>query len=187
MDNLVVHHTKHALDLLGVLLGLLRLLGNKLLHVLYLILQFCSLGLTRLELLVSLMQLGLEVVDVALGGDQFVLSVLQLGAGVIKEVGLEVTTAISRHQLVIQLLDTYLKVGVLLEKLSVEGKTKILALNGTRARIEPYDAKSSAAAHGASSQVTSQSSSSPLGHTNLPQQPQYSGISTHKYDPTSKV
>jgi hypothetical protein len=44
--------------------------------VLYLILQLCSLGLTRLELLISLMQLGIEVVDVALGGGQLVLSVL---------------------------------------------------------------------------------------------------------------
>jgi hypothetical protein len=46
---------------------------------------------------------------------------------------------------------------------------KILALDGTRAHIEPYDAKSSVAAHGAGSPVTSQSSSSPLGHINLPQ------------------
>jgi hypothetical protein len=49
--------------------------------------------------------------------------------------------------------------------------TKILALDDTRAHIEPNDAKSPAAAHGAGSQVTSQSSGSPLGQTNLPQHP----------------
>jgi hypothetical protein len=87
--------------------------------VLYLMLQLYGLSLTRLELLVSLMQLGLEMVDVALGGGQLVLSVLQSGAGVIKEVGLDVTVLISPHQLVVQLLDKCLKAGVLLEKLSV--------------------------------------------------------------------
>jgi hypothetical protein len=48
-------------------------------------------------------------------------------------------------------------------------KTKILALDVIRARIEPYDAKSSVAAHGVGSQVSSQSLGSPLGHTHLPQ------------------
>jgi hypothetical protein len=70
MDNLVVVHTEHALDLLGVLLELLKLLGlwrDQLLQVLYLVLQVCGLSLTHLYLLVSLVQLGLEVVDVALG------------------------------------------------------------------------------------------------------------------------
>jgi hypothetical protein len=43
----------------------------------------------------------------------------------------------------------------------------------------PYDAKSSAATHGAGSQVTSQSSGSLLGHMNVPQQSQYSDISAH--------
>jgi hypothetical protein len=47
------------------------------------------------------------------------ITVLQSGAGIIKEVGLEVTTAISPHQLIIQFLDMYLKAGILLEKLSV--------------------------------------------------------------------
>jgi hypothetical protein len=75
MDNLVVLHTEHALDLLG-LLRLLRLLGDQLLQVLYLMLQVCGLSLSHLELLVSLVQLGLEVVDVALGGGQLILSVL---------------------------------------------------------------------------------------------------------------
>jgi 2-polyprenyl-3-methyl-5-hydroxy-6-metoxy-1,4-benzoquinol methylase len=60
-------------------------------------LQLCGLSLTRLELLASLMQLGLEVVDVALGGGQLILSMLQLGAGVVKEVGFEVMAAISPH------------------------------------------------------------------------------------------
>jgi hypothetical protein len=56
---------------------------------------------THLELLISLMQLSLKVVYVALGGGQLVLSVLQSSAGVIKEVGLEVTAVISPHQLII--------------------------------------------------------------------------------------
>jgi hypothetical protein len=60
------------------------------------------------------MQLGLEVVDVALGSGQLVLSVLQSGAGVIEVVGLEVT---SSHQLIVQLCDTHLKAGVLLKEL----------------------------------------------------------------------
>jgi hypothetical protein len=64
-------------------------------------------------------QLGLEVVDVALGSGQLILSVLQLGAGVVKVVGLEVTTAISPYQLIIQLPDVRLQVDVLLQKLSV--------------------------------------------------------------------
>jgi hypothetical protein len=37
MDNLVIFPTGHALDLLGILLELLRLLGDQLLQVLYLI------------------------------------------------------------------------------------------------------------------------------------------------------
>jgi hypothetical protein len=87
--------------------------------VLYFILQLCSLSLTRLELLISLVQLSLEVIDVALGGGQLILSVLQSDEGVVNEVGLEVTAVISPHQLVVQLLDTCLKVGILLEKLSI--------------------------------------------------------------------
>jgi hypothetical protein len=75
MDNLVVINTGHALDLLR-LLRLLGLLGDQLLQVFYLVLQFCSLSMTRLELLISLVQLGLEVVDVTLGGVQLVLSML---------------------------------------------------------------------------------------------------------------
>jgi hypothetical protein len=66
-------------------------------------------------------------------------------------------------------------------------ETKTLALNDTRARIEPYDAKSSTVALGAGSQVTSQSSGSPLGQTNLPYQSQYSDIFAHKYDPQANV
>jgi hypothetical protein len=60
-----------------------------------------------------------------------------------------------------------------------ESETKILALDDIRARIVPYDAKSSAASHGAGSQVSSLSSGSPLGHTHLSQQLQYSSISAH--------
>jgi hypothetical protein len=59
------------------------------------------------------------VVDVALGSDQLVLSVMQSGAGVIKVVSLEVTAAISPHQLIVQLLDSRLKAGILMKKLSV--------------------------------------------------------------------
>jgi 2-polyprenyl-3-methyl-5-hydroxy-6-metoxy-1,4-benzoquinol methylase len=44
------------------------------------------------------MQLGLEVVDIALGGGQLILSILQSGVGV---VGLEITAAISPHQLIV--------------------------------------------------------------------------------------
>jgi hypothetical protein len=65
------------------------------------------------------MQLGLKVVDVALGSNQLVLGVLQSGAGVVEIVSLEVMTTISPHQLIIQLPDTRLQVGVLLQKLSV--------------------------------------------------------------------
>jgi hypothetical protein len=119
MDNLDVLYTGHALDLLGVLLGLLRLLGDQLLQVLYLMLQLYGLRLTRLEMLVSLMQLGLKAVDVTMGGVQLILSVLQSGASIIKEVSFEVTAVISPHQLIIQFPDTRLKAGVLLEKLSV--------------------------------------------------------------------
>jgi hypothetical protein len=50
--------------------------------------------MTRLELLVSLVQLGIGVVNVALGGGQLVLSVLQSGAGIIEEVDLEVPAMI---------------------------------------------------------------------------------------------
>jgi hypothetical protein len=76
VDNLVVLHNGQALDLLGVLLKLLRLprllrlLGDQLLQVLHLVLQICGLSLDRLELLMSLVQLSLEVVDIALGGGQ---------------------------------------------------------------------------------------------------------------------
>jgi hypothetical protein len=59
------------------------------------------------------------VVDIALGDGQLILSVLQLGVGVINVINLEVTTMISHHQLVIQFLDACLKAGVLLKELSV--------------------------------------------------------------------
>jgi hypothetical protein len=82
---------------------------------LHLVVHVYGLSLTHLQLLVSLVQLSLEVVDVALGGGQLILSVLQSGAGVIEVTGLEVTAAISPHQLIIQLLDTCLKAGILLK------------------------------------------------------------------------
>jgi hypothetical protein len=87
--------------------------------VLHLVLQVSGLSLTHLQLLVSLMQLGLDVVDVALDSGQLILSVLQSDAGVVKVVGLEVTAAISPHQLIIRLPDACLKAGILLKKLSV--------------------------------------------------------------------
>jgi hypothetical protein len=65
------------------------------------------------------MQLGLEVVDVALGSNQLILSVLQSGAGVIEVISLEVAAVISSHQLVTQLPNARLQAGVLLQKLLV--------------------------------------------------------------------
>jgi hypothetical protein len=65
------------------------------------------------------MQLGLEVVDVALGSNQLIPRVLQSGMGVIEVVSLEVAAAISPHQLITQLPDAHLQAGVLLQKLSV--------------------------------------------------------------------
>jgi hypothetical protein len=59
------------------------------------------------------------VVDVALGSNQLILSMLQLGTGVIEVVSLEVAAAISPHQLIIQLPDARLQAGVLLQKLSI--------------------------------------------------------------------
>jgi hypothetical protein len=44
---------------------------------------------------------------------------LQSGAGVIEVVSLDITTAISPHQLIIQLPDARLQAGILLQKLSV--------------------------------------------------------------------
>jgi hypothetical protein len=118
MDNLFVLHTGHALDLLGVL-RLLRLLRNQLLQMLDRVLQLGGMGLTHLKLLISLVQLGLEVVDVVLSSDQLILGVLQLGAGVIKEVRLHVAAAVGPHQLIVQLLDACFQAVVLLKKLSI--------------------------------------------------------------------
>jgi hypothetical protein len=64
-------------------------------------------------------QLSLEVVDIALGDTQIILSVLQSVASVIEVVSLEVMAMISPHQLIVQLVDARLKAGVLLKKLSV--------------------------------------------------------------------
>jgi hypothetical protein len=65
--------------------------------VLHFVLQDGNLSLTHRQLLVSLVQLGLKVVDVALGSSQLILSVLQSGACVIEVVGLEVVAMISAH------------------------------------------------------------------------------------------
>jgi hypothetical protein len=65
------------------------------------------------------MQLGLEVVDVALSSDQLILGILQLGAGVVEEVRLHVATAIGPYQLVVPLLDACFQTVVLLKKLAV--------------------------------------------------------------------
>jgi hypothetical protein len=118
MDNLVVLHTGHSLDLLG-LLRLLRQLREKLLQMLDHVQQLSGLSLTRLELLVSLMQLGLEVVDVALSSDQLIMGILQLGAGVIEEVQLHIAATVGPHQLIVQLLDARFQAVVLLKKLTV--------------------------------------------------------------------
>jgi hypothetical protein len=59
------------------------------------------------------------VVDIALGSGQLILSMLQSGVGVIEVVGLEDTTVISPHQLIIQLPDACLQAGVLLQMLSI--------------------------------------------------------------------
>jgi hypothetical protein len=64
-------------------------------------------------------QLGLKVVDAALGSGQLVLSMLQSGAGGVEVIGLEVVAVIHPHQLIVQLPDARLKVGVLLKELSV--------------------------------------------------------------------
>jgi hypothetical protein len=101
MDNLVVLHTRHALDLLGVLIRLLRLLRDQLLEILDCVLQLGGMSLTRIELLISLVQLGLEVVYVAMSSAQLVLGVLQPGAGVIEEIRLHITAAVGPHQLII--------------------------------------------------------------------------------------
>jgi hypothetical protein len=58
--------------------------------------------------LVPLVQLGLEVVDVALDSKQLILRVLQSGTGVIEVVSLEVTATISPHQLITPLSDACL-------------------------------------------------------------------------------
>jgi hypothetical protein len=68
-------------------------------------LQLCRLSLTHLELLASLVQLGLEVMDIALNSGQLILSILQPGVGVIEEARLDVAAATGPHQLIVQLLD----------------------------------------------------------------------------------
>jgi hypothetical protein len=64
-------------------------------------------------------QIGLKVVDIALGSDQLILSVLQPGVGDVQEVWLDITAMVGPHQLIIQFLDTCFQAMVLLKKLSV--------------------------------------------------------------------
>jgi hypothetical protein len=59
------------------------------------------------------------VVDIAMGSDQLVLSILQPGAGIIEEVRLYVAATVCLHQLIVQFLDMCLQTVVLLKKLSV--------------------------------------------------------------------
>jgi hypothetical protein len=78
-----------------------------------------------------------------------------------------------------------------LQKVNIESKSLLACHQNTMTRRykgphQSYDAKSSSAAHGARSQVSSQSSGSPLGHTHLPQQSQYSGIFAHKLNPQAR-
>jgi hypothetical protein len=63
--------------------------------------KFEILGRDSLELLISLVLLNLDVVDVALGSDQLVLGILQLGVGVIEEVRLYIAVVVGPHQLVV--------------------------------------------------------------------------------------
>jgi hypothetical protein len=65
------------------------------------VLQLGGLSLTRLKLLVSLVQLGLEVVDAALGSDQLILAVLQPGVGIIEEIQLHVVATVGPYLLII--------------------------------------------------------------------------------------
>jgi hypothetical protein len=92
---------------------------KQLLQVLDRVLQLHSLSLTHLELLISLVQLILEVVDIVLCDGQLILGVLQPCTSVVKEASLNVRVVVQPHQLIVQLLDTRLKAVVLLEELSI--------------------------------------------------------------------
>jgi hypothetical protein len=48
MDNLVIVHTGHTLNLIGFLLGILKLRRDQLLQVLHLVLQVYGMSLTHL-------------------------------------------------------------------------------------------------------------------------------------------
>jgi hypothetical protein len=82
-------------------------------------LQLYRLSLAHLELLIYLVQLGLKVVDIALGSGQLVPSILQPGVGVVKEVQHDVAAAVGPHRLIVQLLDPRLQTVGLLKELSV--------------------------------------------------------------------
>jgi hypothetical protein len=74
-----------------------------------------NLSLAHLELLVPLHKLGLKVVDIVLGKSRLILGVLQLGAGVVEGIDLEVTAAVGLQQLVVHLLVAPLEGVALLE------------------------------------------------------------------------
>jgi hypothetical protein len=82
-------------------------------------------------------QLGLDVVDVALSSEQLIMSMLQLGEGVIEVVGLELVAVISPHQPIVQLPDVRLKAGILLKELSV---SLLVLLDGTVLGLHLVDA-----------------------------------------------
>jgi hypothetical protein len=63
-------------------------------HVVHHIHKLLSSSLACLRLLVPLLQLGLKVVDVVLGNSQLILGMLQLSAGVVECISLEVEVAI---------------------------------------------------------------------------------------------
>jgi hypothetical protein len=79
------------------------------------VLEHLDLSLTCLKLLVSHHKLSLKVVDVVLHKGQLVLGVLELGAGAVRGIGLEVMVVVGPHHLVIQLLVVHLEDVVLLE------------------------------------------------------------------------
>jgi hypothetical protein len=83
------------------------------------VLQLHGLSLTHLELLIPLVQLILKVVDIVLSDGQLIMGVLQPCMGIVKKVGLDITTVICPHQLIVHLLVACLKVVILLEELSV--------------------------------------------------------------------
>jgi hypothetical protein len=76
--------------------------------------ELFDLSLAHLKLLVPLLQLCLEVLDIPLGTSQLIIGVLQLGAGAVERLCLEVEAALHPQQVIVQLLVVPLKrVGLL--------------------------------------------------------------------------